>query len=150
MCACACVCVCSRARVRVCRVCLAVLGSIQADIVALLAEEIASDLKVNTTLTFLDVSNTVACPSLALPMAEMLKVNTALQTVVLCNANLDRGCKLDDSCATMLGKMLSVNSTLLKLDLGCQECYASGSHIGYALFLYNLHVGVKSGNYIRK
>ena len=99
----------------------------------ILAEEIASDLKVNTTLTFLDVSNTVAS-SLALPMAEMLKVNTALQTVVLCNANLDRGCKLDDSSATMLGKMLSVNSTLLKLDLGCQECSASGSHIGYTLF----------------
>ena len=138
VCACARVCVCLRARVRVCRVCLAVLGSIQADIVALpliLAEAIASDLKVNTTLTFLDVSNTVSCESLALPMAEMLKVNTALQTVVLCNANLDRGYKLDDSCATMLGKMLSVNSTLLKLDLGCQECFASGSHIGYALFL---------------
>jgi len=109
----------------------------------ILAEEIASDLKVNTTLTFLNVSNTVVL-DIARPMAKMLKVNTALQTVVL------SGCKLDDSCATMLGKMLSVNSTLLKLDLGCQECFASGSHIGYALFLYNLHVGVKSGNYIRK
>ena len=43
----------------------------------ILAEEIASDLKVNATLTFLDVSNTVVL-DIGPPMANMLKVNTTL------------------------------------------------------------------------
>ena len=92
----------------------------------ILAEEIASDLMVNTTLKHLNLSDMVVL-DIAEPLAKMLKVNTALQTVDL------SGLAFDDDCATKLGKMLSVNSTLLEMDLGRQFCSASGAFIGYTL-----------------
>jgi hypothetical protein len=81
-----------------------------------------SDLKLNTTMTSLKLDQVVcACGEVSKPLADMLAVNSTLQTLNAC------GPLFDDEGAKERAHMLTVNSTLLELDLGHQWSGSSGS-----------------------
>jgi hypothetical protein len=82
---------------------------------------IAVELRVNTTLTSLDLGNDLISDAGAASLAEALKVNTALKELnISANSILDVG-------GASLAKALTVNTTLTKLDLGSNSIGDAGA-----------------------